>query len=389
MKTPTRFKLQLDGQAIGYTLFRRASSGPWHVRFSVHGAQHRIALELDALPAAKTAAVAAIQRTAQATTGNNPETWRAVCETYLAEQFPDTRTSATYHLTYTTAKSNIGHLVSYIETHEPQHAQPAELLADDVSGLLQRCLNQRRKAGIVRNDQRRDISATTLDNIRRGCQAFFTWAIASKRVPWRSNPAAITAISLPTPDTRKVPPVAEDKLLKLIEAAKALDIWPALLLVLANGFRPVGTTRLKWEDVDLDARRCIIFEKTKQRQIRLTPWVCDELKGLKEARKPEEKDRIYPFHRNWLTKLTTRLMKQVFGEHTRIRLRNLRNTFLMMNFEQGTPPQFVAQMAGNSVKTIQGKYLELSHLSGKNITEIDLRPALAARAEKVTPIKQA
>lgn len=208
-------------------------------------------------------------------------------------------------------------------------------------------------------------SAQSLISQQRTLSRFFRWLMQSQRVAWPANPAARTFHALASPDHRPRPPVSRQALMIVLNEARATQIWPAVLLCLTTGFRPIGTTRIEWADVDLDQATVRVFEKKRERGVPLNAWVVRELRAWKDAHP------VRPLSccRNTLYGALRRI-RLAHGLGPEVTLQGLRRTFISECMDKGLPAQIVASAAGNSVAVIERHY--------KDLRTLDSRPAVAA-----------
>lgn len=367
MKTPTKFVIQLDGHAVRAKLYTRGASDTLHADYHLFNQRFRLVTDETSTARAKIVVERHVRTNALRLKNALPKAFlKEMVDAYLSFQFPDKSPQARYHLTNKTHLS----VLNIFRAYAGDELDLSIVTGNEAVTLVQKYVNH------LHSKKR---SAVTIDNHRRVLVSFFGWAIGERRVQFETNPAIMSPrLKMPGDiHIKPVPPVSKSDVDKILEATKKKRYYPTVVLVLAAGLRPIGTTRLKWKDVNFDAKTLWVeYEKGVGRNIALGDWAVGELYAVfTRRRQPKDETRIVPYERNWITNRFTRVCKKLFGKKTHIRLKNLRNTFMNEMYLAGAQPSRVAALAGNSTKTIEKHYLTLRTLhSHETANIVNFRP---------------
>ncbi len=214
----------------------------------------------------------------------------------------------------------------------------------------------------------KDASPQTIIDEQRIVSRFFAWLIKKRketRISWVANPAFKQFLEVPKVNRVPKKPVSQDQLKTLIEKAKATDVWPAVLLCLQTGLRPIGTTRIRWSDVDFDTGKITVTEKNRTRNVPLSKWVLSELAAWRLSHAGEY---LVNCHKNTLHD-TVKRIRERNKLAPEVTLQGCRRTFISMCLDKGLASELVASIAGNSVAVIEKHYKDLRTLNAEHVPE--------------------
>lgn len=230
----------------------------------------------------------------------------------------------------------------------------AALTFEDASELLQGYLDKRRAAGV---------SDTTVNNERRVLSATFSWLIRARLVTFRANPAFSTNVFCPAPRVRCKRPLTAVEITQLIAATKESEIYPYIVLCMGAGLRPIGSSRVKRDDLDLNGRTLVVYEKKRERVVPLSQWVVNELTVWLATRKWPSMHFSNISHRLAEIRVLT-------GLSSHVTMQALRRTFIKKLFDAGVAPQMAASIAGNSLEVIVKHYVQLETMNAKSVVDL-------------------
>jgi len=222
--------------------------------------------------------------------------------------------------------------------------------------LVQRFLDSRVAA---------EAAPQTVVDEQRIVSRFFAWLIRKRLVSWVANPAFKQFQELPKIHRTPKKPVSKEQLKTLLEKARGTSVWPAVLLCLQTGLRPVGATRIRWSDVDFDTGKISVTEKRKTRHVPVSKWVLTELAQWKISHPGEF---LLDCHKNTLHDTIKRIRDK---NHLapEVTLQGCRRTFISMCLDKGHAAELVASIAGNSVAVIERHYKDLRTLNAQHVPE--------------------
>jgi integrase len=245
----------------------------------------------------------------------------------------------------------------------------AVLTLDQTTALIQEYLDHRKAT----------CAARTVLNDARALSAFWSYLLRTadqkRLLQYRDNPADMRFLTLAQAPSRPKPPAQDIHVAELLQHGRRSLAWPAVLLCLTAGFRPIGASRIRWDDVDLDAAQLTVEEKNVRRTVPLSAWVAAELRAWRNLHPDDET--LCPTQRH---KIHWRLMKlrRSLGMPEDVTLQSLRRAFISRCMDAGIGSDVVAGVAGNSPAVIAKHYKQLGTLkAGKVVAAMeDFREAL-------------
>lgn len=188
---------------------------------------------------------------------------------------------------------------------------------------------------------------------------FFSWMMQKRLMPWRVNPAAANFFER-RPIPRKIRPVIEEhELRKLFHAAKATQVYPAIILVL-SGLRPVSLDRVAWDSITWEPPRIRTEEKGNQRLQALSAWAAGELKEWKAA----NADKPLSVGVS-ITHRMMKMLRQLVGLPDHVTLQGLRRFTDFHLYQKGVSPQIAAKVLDHLPSTAQKHYVDYQTLDAK------------------------
>lgn len=243
--------------------------------------------------------------------------------------------------------------------------QLATLSPEGATRILQRYLDQMLSEGRA---------PETINTDRRHVSGFFTWLRIRKLVSWPINPAAKHLLNVPVVPRKISAPLTDAEVSAALQAARPKAVFPALVLCL-SGFRPCGTQRVLWSDIDLKHQRATVMEKSRTRTIPLSDWATSELKTWKAKNAPTDTDQVFDNCQAVLYRAMGRIRKA--KGCARVSLQALRRACEYRLWEEGVSPQLSARILGHSVQTAARHYVDLETMDAKpavNVLNFAPRP---------------
>jgi integrase len=204
----------------------------------------------------------------------------------------------------------------------------------------------------------RAVGGWTLRNYRVALSRLAAWLIRERRVPWLSNPAAASLHTRPRLVNRAPAVPAEADVRRLLDGARATDLYPVLVLVL-SGLRPGAACRCTWEQVTPAGVR--VLEKGRERTVPLSGWA---RKALDERRRAVSRDGVHatgPIYVSACPRMAQRelaLLRQILGLPAGLGLQSLRRAADQRLYQSGAAPQLAAQILGHSPATAVRHYVD-------------------------------
>jgi integrase len=370
-------RVQTSARTILVRLYTRGRAPAcWHYCCSFHG-RHRGSTNCTDLPAAQAAARQAVLDVVARTAVTGSLPLPAAIAAYLAGRWPglDT-TQPRYSLPrrYIEADEKLNRFDDWCRTHAGGSPNLAALDLDRTTALIQGHLDARKQT----------CAAQTVLSDARMLSAFWSYLLRTAALKadlrYRENPASKHLLVLDAVPRHPLPPAAHDHIALLLEHGRRSRAWPAIILCLTSGFRPIGATRVRWADVDLGARTLSVEEKGARRHVPIPQWVADELHAWRRAHPGDVT--ICPGNRHKLTWAMKYLRRQL-GLPDNVTLQSLRRSFISRCMDAGIHVATVAGMAGNSPAVIARHYKDLSTLSASNV--VDIMEGLSANLPQTLP----
>jgi integrase len=209
---------------------------------------------------------------------------------------------------------------------------------------------------------RAGLSPTSRDNERRALHRFFAWLGEARGVAYPANPAARTALRLPTEVRAPRPPAAEEDLDRLLAGAREHRLYPVLIL-LCSGLRPAGACRAVWEDIDWTARLIRVAEKRRERHVPLSTWATAALRPLR-GRGP-----VWPYCRV-IAHRDLAALRRALGLPPGLTLQAIRRATYTRLYRAGVDPGRAARIMGSSVAIVLRHYVDLDAVSAHDAAEV-------------------
>lgn len=352
-----KFIVKTVGKDVRVVLFRRGQI--IYYRFWWKGKRYRESTEKSIEREAREVARQEVERVAEVSIPVVSRTLKQCVDESIETRWPS-KEGRSY-------RDALNRLAAFQEFAKPDTIITAKSF-DAVVSLVQRFCDKRRAD---------KVSAQTIHNERTILSTFFTWMIKRKWVGWANNPAAKNFLDVQKIEKTIATPLTVDELDAALEKARPTQAYPAIILCLGAGLRPVGPTRIKWTDIDFTERRLIIVEKKKPRVIPISQWVVFELQRWRCGRIFSDDDFVISTQ-----SVLYKWLKLIRKPGERFQLQAARRAFLFKLFSLGVKPQLAAKLAGNSVQTIEKHYLDLQTLDAKNV--VDLLDFSATPAQKPT-----
>lgn len=138
------------------------------------------------------------------------------------------------------------------------------------------------------------------------------------------------------------------------------------VLCVAAGLRPIGTVRLKWSDVNFETGKIRVYEKRRERRIKVNKWILSELKAWKKTSAGDHvvdlKDRTI---HHWMNKI--RKEQRLRPEAT---LQGCRRTFISNGMDAGISSEIMASYGGTSGRTMERHYKDLRTMKSDHLTDM-------------------
>lgn len=330
----------------------------WQWSFYVNGDRHRGSTFHEDLPGAKIFANGQALKILETyeITGHTP--LLHAYERYLKRRWPDPDNA---NRSYNDAKNR---LKAFVDKNLELDLANSPL--DDITDAVQEFLDGRRGT----------CSARTIINDQRVISRFFSWCLKNirRKIGFRTNPAAMALLDLDPPERNITRPLTRIECELLLRQTRRSDVWAPVLLCLTAGFRPIGTIRAEWQDVNWEAKTIRVYEKRYKTDVPLNDWVMDELKHLHKTRGNSTK--IVQISQDVVYK-RLRKLRDAAGLGPEATLQGLRRTFISILLDGGENMENVAARARNSVKVIEQHYRQQMIRSGHDILkQLDFRKEL-------------
>ena len=168
----------------------------------------------------------------------------------------------------------------------------------------------------------------------------------------------VDAIEMPRVEEKRIEPLQQADIEKLMEASARTDMEPAVTLMLWCGVRPGEVQRLTWEDVD--TKEGVVYvspQHSKTGGARLIP-----LRGAASKLKNENR-KLSICPRNWAKRW--RELRHRAGLD-RWQPDALRHTFASMHLRRfGNPPLLQAEMGHRDSSLLRTRYVNMRHLTAR------------------------
>lgn len=355
------FLIELDNQRIRVVLERRKTGGPYHARWWHRGKLYwrstKCHQERDAKAKSRTLLVEVIG------IKRRPLTLAQAIADCIASRWPDEAAMQAHYSHYSVSKIQLEKFRDF----EHPDLNLAALPFEDAIQLVQRFIDSRRAA------------PQTIVGEQKVISRLFSWLIKKRLVTWPANPAFVRFLELPRAHHAPRPPVSPADLKVLIVEAKKSAIWPAVLLCLAAGLRPVGTLRIMRKDIDLVGARLTVTEKGRERQVPLNKWVVAELRAWLAIHPGAM---LVDYTRNSLYSHVKKI-RDDNGLRPEVTLQGCRRTFISLCMDGGVSAEMVASIAGNSVAVIEKHYKDLRTMNATEaVKHLDLSAFLSAESKR-------
>jgi integrase len=365
----TTLRVQTSARTILVRLHTRSQAPAcWHYYFSFQG-RHRGTTLQTALPAAQAAARQAVLDVVAraAVAGSLP--LPAAIAAYLAGRWPDLDTTQPRHALprhYCGADERLTRFDAWAFNRQSAIAnrQPPNLAAltlDQTTALIQQYLDHRKQT----------CAARTILNDARALSAFFAYLLRTADLKallsYRDNPADMRFLTIAPAPSRPKPPAADLHVAELLEHGRRSKAWPAVLLCLCAGFRPIGASRVRWDDLDLESAHLAVEEKNVRRHVPLPQWVLQELQAWRRAHPADET--LCPPERHKVHWALKQLRKKL-GLPDNVTLQALRRSFISRCMDAGIGSDVVAGVAGNSPAVIARHYKSLGTLKASKVVSV-------------------
>ena len=338
------YNVQLTSQRVRVVLYRRKAGAPYYARWWFDGTEHHRSTKAFQEAAARSAARRLVEQ-CELDGNRGPLSLTTAISQSLETRFPTEESKTKQHY-----KGSKLHLDKFAEW-----AGDVDLSSKDFDGmtqLVQAYLDHRKK----------DLADQSIIVIQRVLSRFCTWLSKRKMVPWRGNPASVEELDLPKVFPQPKPPMTQADLVTVLREMRTKSAWAALLLCL-SGLRPVGTQRVQWSDIDLEAGTVRVFEKRRPRDIPLAGWIVQELKAWKKTHaQPVE------VSKNMIHEHMARIRRK-FNLSPSVTLNGARRTFISLSMDRGISAELVASVCGNSVAVIERHYKDLRTLNARQAVE--------------------
>lgn len=356
------FNVKVDNRNI-WCVLRKQTGDCLHATFWFNGKMYWRSTKTANRATAETICRHSLVKEAIASVSSETFTIRRAIDECVADRWP------------TPESQNDHHRVTLINLNRfADFAQPDTNLStlgiDAVTTLVQNYLDERKKK----------VSARTVLNEQRKLSKLFAWLIKKRKrqISFRINPASMKQIEVEVPERKVRAPISPAEVIKMLKAAKKTTIWPSVLLCVAAGCRPIGTLRLKWSDVNFETGRIRVYEKRRERYVKVNKWILSELQAWKDKSAGEcvvdLKDRTVHY---WMNKIRTE--QKLRPEAT---LQGCRRTFISNAMDEGISAELTASVAGTSVKTMEGHYKDLRTMKADHVTEcFDYSAALSGNGK--------
>jgi integrase len=371
-------RVQTSARALQVRLYTRGRAPAcWHYCFSFHG-RHRGSTNCTDLPAAQTAARQAVLDVVARTAVAGSMPLPAAISAYLAGRWPGLDTTRPRHALprhYCGADERLNRFADWTvdrgrlgrpavsSLHAPRSSPPnlAALTLDQTTALIQAFLDHRKDT----------CAARTILNDARALSAFFAYLLRTADLKallqYRENPADLRFLTIAPAPSRPKPPAADVHVAELLEHGRRSTAWPAVLLCLCAGFRPIGASRVRWADLDLDAGQMGVEEKNVRRHVPLPRWVIQELRAWRRAHPTDET--LCPPERHKVHWALKQLRKKL-GLPDNVTLQSLRRSFISRCMDHGIGSDVVAGVAGNSPAVIARHYKQLGTLKASKVVSV-------------------
>lgn len=380
-------RVQTSARTILVRLYTRGRvPACWHYYFSFKG-RHRGSTETTELPAAQAIARQAVLDVVASTAVSGSLPLPTAIASYLAGRWPGLNTTQPRHALprhYCGADERLNRFAIWATQASSLKPQTAPNLAalslDQTTALIQKYLDHRRTT----------CEARTVLNDARVLSAFFAYLLRTADLKallqYRQNPADRRLLTLDPAPSRPKPPAPDVHVAELLEHGRRSRAWPAVLLCLCAGFRPIGASRVRWDDLDLEAGQMAVEEKNVRRHVPLPKWVIQELRAWRNTHPedvtlcPPERHRVH-----WSLKQ----LRKKLGLPDNVTLQALRRSFISRCMDAGVGSDVVAGVAGNSPAVIARHYKILGTLkAGQVVSVMENLPQNLPRAKErkvVTP----
>jgi integrase len=361
-------RVQTSARTVQVRLYTRGCPPAcWHYYFSCYG-RHRGSTLQTALPAAQAAARRAVLDVVarQSVAGALP--LPAAIAAYLAGRWPGLDTTQPRHTLprhYCGADERLNRFSTWsTQGSSPKPQAPVNLAAltlDQTTALIQAYLDHRKDTCVAR----------TVLNDARALSAFFAYMLRTAAqkalLQYRENPADLRFLTLAPAPSRPKPPAADIHVAELLAHGRRSRAWPAVLLCLCAGFRPIGASRVRWADLDLESAHLAVEEKNARRHVPLPNWVAAELKTWRQDHPADET--LCPPERHKVHWALKQLRKKL-GLPDNVTLQSLRRSFISRCMDAGIGSDVVAGVAGNSPAVIAKHYKAFGTLKASKVVSV-------------------
>lgn len=274
MPKSRRFKHLTEYGEVKITLEWPDKAAAWYFRFklknvpriykSTHTSDEKVARSVAINEAEKAMRSASVGEFRNVRPGGL--TLAAAVELYVSTRWPERDPDNRY---YGDASNRLQRFVKKFPS-----ADLAAATTDDMIALVQAFLEERAKTK----------SPTTVSNDQRAISKFCVWL--SKRrpplVPWRDNPASRKHLEMAPVQKKALPPLDRATQIATMKATIGTEVWPAVVLCLGAGLRPIEAHRTQWEKIDFNQGLLRVRAKGRERIVPLAPGV---LRALALSRK--------------------------------------------------------------------------------------------------------
>ncbi len=348
------FSVQLPHDRVRVTLYRRKSTAPFYARWWRDGEQHHRSTKAWDEKVARAEARKLVEN---CTTARGEANTSALVEEYKATRWP------TPEVRDSTFKDHAHRLATFLTSLKDEHFTACD--TREATALIQSHLDRRGGLGMA---------PQSLVNDQRVVSRFCSWLMHRRLTIWHVNPATKSLLDMPRVERRIKPHLSDAELRKFLKAAQP-ELKPIIVLCAGAGLRARGALRLKWSNIDTKRRLLRVFEKSRERVVPLSPWVCAQLK-------PGEPDTpIWPFGHKVVFHHAARAAKRAGVPAAT--LQACRRTFLWKLFKANVSPQLAAKLAGNSIQVIAAHYVNLAALdASKAVLHVDFSPTADKKRDK-------
>lgn len=305
MKNPLLVSVDLGDSRITAHLVKRAST--YHAVFHIRGERHSHSTKFPDIARARIRAAELVE-TAAVAGAIKPLDLQAAIDKYLLVRWP-------HYVNAPAPKDRCTPVCSVMEPRSTfvDHRGRLNKFAKEVGpGTCLATMDEERAARFFKQyltDRRSAGDAPyTLISFRaifsRFCRELLDLSApdGSKLVPWKFNPCAGGRLGKIRAIKRDPPQLTDTEAVEILEHCEGKRCFPAVLLALGAGLRPVELIRVRWGELNFVGSRLRAFAKSKWREPFMPQWVSDELTRLKNERNAQPQERICPCNKRTLNR---------------------------------------------------------------------------------------